>query len=262
MGVGDLDKPAIMGAGGEPTGRKLTAANKLTIEEMKKQVAKLQPPPARRMEEVFRKYIGKLREMGPDAREVPVDESDINWRSLIMALPMPLPTTVLGCGIRKVWLKEYECVYEGVHRFHVERLDGTFAAFNWKQAYKDMYHQYFKTYSKHDVELALRAAILPHLIAYKESQRELTSSRLGAGVPLSWDQAAVHHAPIGFQEILASFLDHVQMRIEDIAIEQNKDHGFVVADKLLEKEWVHFHALRAHYEILHVHEAMKHVKDL
>ena len=39
---------------------------------------------------------------------------------------------------KEVWLQEYECVYEGCYRFHLERLDGTFAAFNWKQSYRDM----------------------------------------------------------------------------------------------------------------------------
>jgi hypothetical protein len=235
--------------------RVLRTAAQLTIDEMKEQVAKLQPPPAKRLEEVYAKYRQLMIDRG--VAEIEVEEPGINWRALVLALPKPLPSQVLGCGYRKVWLKEYACVYEGCYRFHLERLDGTFAAFSWKQAYRDMYHRYFAKSFKFDVEMALRAAILPHLVAYKEAQRELVSD--WSGRVLIWEQAAVQHFPTSFQEIVASFMDHLQLHLEDLALDYDPAHVFVLRDKELEKEWVHFHALRANYRVIAVDEGMKEV---
>jgi hypothetical protein len=236
-----------------PEERVLKEASKLTISEMKAQVAQLQPPLANRMEEVYRKYLTELKEMG--VSRVQVEEPDINWRALVLAQPKPLPAQILGCGFRKVWLQEYECVYEGCYRFHLERLDGTLAAFNWKQSYRDMYHRYFAKGFRNDVEMALRAAILPHLVQYKENQRDLVSD--WSGVALSWENAAVQHFPISFSELVASFLDHMQIKLERIALDYDPYHVFVLKNKELEKEWVNFHALRAYYRILSVDEAMR-----
>jgi hypothetical protein len=236
-----------------PRGRVLANGSRLTIAEMKAQVAKLQPPPAKRMEEVYAKYRAEMIAQG--LSEIRVDEPDINWRALVLALPKPQPTQVLGTGYRKVWLKEYSCVYDGQFRFHLERLDGTFAAFNFKQAYRDRYHRYFDKSFSFDVEMALRAAVLPHLIAYKEAQRELTSN--WSGRALRWEHAAVQHYPVGFREIVASFLDHLQISMDTVKLDYDPTHVFVLRDKELEKEWVHFHALRANYRILGVDEGMR-----
>merc|ERR1712118_271899 len=120
----------------------------------------------------------------------------------------------LAQGVRRV--------YEGCYRFHLERLDGTFAAFSWKQAYRDMYHRYFAKSFKFDVEMALRAAILPHLVAYKEAQRELVSD--WSGRVLHWEQAAVQHFPTSFQEIVASFLDHLQINLDHVQLDSDPTH--------------------------------------
>merc|ERR1719271_2144720 len=196
---------AMVAAERSPETRVLKDASKLTISEMKAQVAQLQPPLASRMEEVFSKYLTMLKELGHS--RIQVEEPDINWRALVLAQPKPLPSEILGCGFRK------------------------------------------------DVEMALRAAILPHLVNYKENQRDLISD--WSGVALSWENAAVQHFPISFTELVASFLDHMQIKLERIGLEYDPYHVFVLKNKELEKEWVHFHALRAHYRILSIDEAMR-----
>ena len=75
---------------------------------------------------------------------------------------------VLGCGIRRVLFKRADCIYDGIYRFHVERRDLTQAMFQFRDAYDDPYHHYKDKSFKDDVDTALRAAILPHLVQFKE----------------------------------------------------------------------------------------------
>merc|ERR1711937_769655 len=104
----------------------------------------------------------------PPKKEIVVKEPDVNWKALIMSLPPPQNSVVLGCGIRRILLRETDCVYDGMYRFHIERRDGSRGSFEWKEAYDDPYHNFKDKSFKHDVETAFRAAILPQLIAFKE----------------------------------------------------------------------------------------------
>lgn len=228
---------------------------RLDIERMKEQVAQLKAPSAKTMETIHKTYLVFLQEQGMSG--VVVDEPGINWKALILSLPAPQPSRVLGCGLRRIWLKEYECVYDGIYRFHAERLDGTFASFDWRDAYRDAYHSYFKRSFKDDVEMALRAAVLHHLVEYKENQRELISDISGRA--LTWEHAVVQHHPpqASFTELASSFLNAEQKAYDKIPLEYDEKHVYVVADEQLLQRWVAYHGSAANYRIVSLEEAMQ-----
>lgn len=227
----------------------------MDIEKMKEQVSALKAPTAKSVETIVKTYLAYMQQQG--LKGVVVDEPNVNWKALIMSLPRPQPSRVLGCGLRRIWLKEYECVYAGVYRFHAERLDGTFASFEWRDAYKDAYHTYFKKSFKDDVELAFRAAVLHQLIEYKENQRELISDLSGRA--LTWEHAVVQHHPsqANFTELVSSFLNSEQVSKEKIPLEYDEKHVYVIADEQLLQRWVAFHGSAANYRIVSLEEAMQ-----
>merc|ERR1719323_283383 len=177
-----------------------------------------------------------------------------------MSLPPPQNSQVLGCGIRKVFLGETECVYEGVYRFHIERLDGTRMSFDFRDAYDDMYHNYKDKSFKDDVETALRAAVLPQLIQYKEmlskdSQMELVSHI--SGIALPWEKAVVQHFPVTFKQLVDHFLNEHQLTMEQVKLEYCEDHAYRIKDQHLLEQWRLYHRSRAHYRVISTDEAME-----
>merc|ERR1719450_717830 len=115
-----------------------------------------------------------------------------------------------------------------MYRFHVRRLDGSFAAFDFRDAYDDAYHHYKDSSRAHHVESAMRAAVLPHLMQYKEMMlkdgtAELVSSI--SGMVLPWEQAAVQHHPVSLQGIIIAFLNENQLKMEQILLLPDEDHG-------------------------------------
>jgi hypothetical protein len=228
--------------------------------EMKAQLDELRKPTARTMEAIFDKYYNACQDAEPPRKEIQVKEPQINWKALIMSLPKPGCFKVLGCGIRKIYLAETECVYHGVFRFHVERLDGSRVVFDFRDAYDDPYHNYKDKSFHHDVEAALRAAVLPQLIQYKEmlskdSQMELVSHI--SGVALPWERAVVQHFPITFQVLVDAFLNENQLKLDQIKLEFDEDHAYRIKDAELIDKWRIFHRSQAHYRIISTDEAME-----
>jgi hypothetical protein len=224
---------------------------------MRVQLNALRKPPARKLASIFDKYYGICQREGK--KEIVVREPDVNWKALIMSLPKPLNIDVLGCGIRKILVKETECVYQGVYRFHVVRLDGSECCFEWREAYDDAYHSFKDKSFKDDVECALRAAVLPQLVQYKEmlskdSQLELVSHV--SGISLPWERAVVQHFPISFEIILDAFLNENQLRMEQIKLDGCLDHGYKLKDLELLDHWRVFHRNQAHYRVISTDEAM------
>mmetsp|Transcript_35494 Transcript_35494/g.110725 ORF Transcript_35494/g.110725 Transcript_35494/m.110725 type:complete len:246 (+) Transcript_35494:89-826(+) len=226
--------------------------------EMKAQLDALRKPLASRMEAIFDKYYTICKETG--RREVVVDEPDVNWKALVMSLPKPQCTEVLGSGIRRILLKETECIYEGVFQFHVERRDITQARFDYREAYDDPYHNYKDKSFKDDVETALRAAVLPQLVQFKEMmskdhQMELVSHI--SGVALPWERAVVQHFPLTLDQLVTAFLNEHQLRIENIKLEYDEHHAYRVQDPELLDKWCIFHRSQAHYRVISTDEAME-----
>lgn len=187
-------------------------------------------------------------------------EPGVNWKALVMSLPKPQGAEVLGCGIRKVWLKETECVYQGVYRFHIERLDGSIVSFEWREAYDDAYHNFKDKSFGPDVETALRAAVLPQLIQYKEmlskdGQLELVSHI--SGVALPWEKAVVQHFPVTFEMLLDAFLNENQLKMDQIKLDYDEQHKYRLKDTELLERWRVFHRSQASYRIMSTDEAME-----
>ncbi|CAL1170848.1 unnamed protein product [Cladocopium goreaui] len=200
----------------------------------------------------------------PVAQELPVTENGINWKALILSLPTPENTEVLGCGIRRVLFKRADCIYDGIYRFHVERRDLTQAMFQFRDAYDDPYHHYKDKSFKDDVDTALRAAILPHLVQFKElhckdSQMELVSHISGTALP--WEKAVatgrgtrrtipppqVQHFPVTFRVLLDSFLNENQIELENIKLEYCEEHGYKIKDAELKDKWRLYHRSHGQY---------------
>jgi hypothetical protein len=236
-------------------------SGKPSVAEMKAQLGTLRKPTARTLEHIFNKYYETCTSCDPRKKEVEVKEPDINWKALIMSLPPPNNTMVLGCGIRRILLKETECVYEGLYRFHAERLDGTTAMFEFRDAYDDPYHNYKDKSFKDDVETALRAAVLPHLTQFKElhckeGHVELVSHI--SGIALPWERAVVQHYPVPFQVLLDQFLNENHIDdLEQIKLDYCEEHAYRLKDTQLMERWRVFHKSKASYRIISTDEAME-----
>lgn len=234
-------------------------AGRPSYAEMKGQLDQLRKPIASRMQALFNKYHSICMERGLKEIEVRKDE-DVNWKAVIMSLPPPQNSEVLGCGIRRILLKETECIYEGVFQFHVERRDITMSRFDWRDSYDDPYHSYKDKSFKDDVETALRAAALPHLVQFKEMlskdhHMELVSHI--SGVAVAWERAVVQHFPVTFEQLVTSFCNENQLRVENIKLDYDADHGYRIKDPVLMDKWMAFHRSQAHYRILSTEEAMQ-----
>jgi len=228
--------------------------------EMREQLSVLRKPTARRMEQIFRKYYDLCTLHEPARKEIEVSEKDVNWKALVMSLPPPQNSTTLGCGIRKVLLKETECVYQGIFRFHIERRDGSQACFEWRDAYDDPYHNFKDKAFKDHVETALRAAVLAQLIEYKEmlskdSQTELSSHISGQALP--WERAVVQHFPTTFEMLVDAFLNENQLKIEQVKLDFCEQHMYKMKDRELTEKWQVFHRSQANYRIISTDEAME-----
>jgi len=242
-----------------PSALKLRAGRP-SFAEMKAQLDTLRKPPAKKMEAIYDAYCAACTATTPRKTEIEVKEPDINWKALIMSLPKKDIKHTLGCGIRKIWLKETECVFEGVYRFHVEHLDGTVQSFEWRDAYNDPYHTYHDKSYRDDVETALRAAVLHHMVDYKEmlskeSQMELHSDI--SGVALPWEKAVVQHFPTTFKDFVDGFLNEVNLKIEQIYLEWDSRHVYQIKDKELLERWQAYHLMKANYRVISTDEAME-----
>jgi len=229
------------------------------VAEMRADLERLRKPTARMLEDVFDKYYRVCLGTSPPMKEMEIIEPQINWKALIMSLPAPQNKTVLGTGIRKIFLAETECVYHGVYRFHVQRLDGSRAMFDFRDAYDDAYHNYKDKSFAHDVELALRAGVLPQLVQYKEmlakdNQMELVSHI--SGIALPWERAVVQHFPVTFNQLLDAFLNENQLKMDQIKLDFDEDHGYRIKDQALLDRWRIFHRSQAHYRIISTDEAI------
>lgn len=226
--------------------------------EMKAQLDALRKPTAARIEAIFDKYYAICQETGK--KEITINEPDVNWKALVMSLPRPQNFDVLGCGIRRILLKETECIYEGVFQFHVERRDITQARFDFRDAYDDPYHNYKDKSFKDDVEIAMRAAVLPQLVQFKEMlskdhQMELISDISGMALP--WERAVVQHFPVTFHQLVTAFLNENQLIVENIKLEYDENHAYRIQDPELRDRWVVFHRSQAHYRVISTDEAME-----
>jgi len=227
--------------------------------EMQAQLAPLKKPPTRILEAIFAKYHAECLAHHPPLKQIDVPmEREVNWKALIMSLPNA--KDVLGVGIRKIKLKETECVYQGVYRFHVLRLDKSEMAFDFREAYDDPYHNYKDKSFKDDVETALRAAVLSQLIQYKEmlskdGQMELVSAI--SGIALPWEQAVVQHYPVTFVTLVDAFCNENQVKLEQIKLEFDQDHAYRIKDTELLDKWQIFHRSQASYRIISTSEAME-----
>lgn len=208
------------------------------------------------MAALFNKYHKLCLATGK--REMEVKDPGINWKALIMSLPPPQNSDILGCGIRRVLVKETECVYQGIFRIHVERLDKTQVCFEWRDAYDDPYHHFRDKSFKDDVELALRAAVLPHLVQYKEmlskdSQMELVSHI--SGIALPWERAVIQHFPVTFEMIVDTFLNENQLKMEQVKLDICDQHGYRLLDQDLLDRWRVYHRSQANYRVISTEEA-------
>jgi len=228
--------------------------------EMRAELDKLRKPKAKDMEALYENYRAQCMAANPRLKEIVVREDWVNWKAVVMSLPREQIKEVLGCGIRKLWLKETECVYEGVYRFHVEHLDGSFASFEWREVYNDPYHGYHDKSYKDDVETALRAAVLHHLVDYKEmlskeSQMELHSNI--SGIALPWEKAVVQHFPTTFHDLVDAFLNEVNLKAEQVFLEWDDGHVYRVKDQGLLERWQSYHLMKANFRVIATEEAME-----
>lgn len=229
------------------------------MEEMRVQVEQFRKPLAKTMEEIYERYKQQCLSQQPRLKEIEVVESGVNWKAVIQSLPKDQVANVLGCGIRRIWLKEAECVYDGIYRFHVERRDGTLASFEWRDAYNDAYHGYKGRSFKDHVETALRAAILKNLTFFKEllmkeNQMELHSHI--SGVALPWEKAVVQHFPTNFMTLVDAFLNEVNLDMDQIKVEYDEYHVYMIKDPVLLERWQTYHSMQANFRIISIEEAM------
>eukprot|EP00928_Gymnodinium_smaydae_P089553 TRINITY_DN73506_c0_g1_i2.p2 TRINITY_DN73506_c0_g1~~TRINITY_DN73506_c0_g1_i2.p2 ORF type:complete len:138 (+),score=30.63 TRINITY_DN73506_c0_g1_i2:334-747(+) len=131
--------------------------------------------------------------------------------------------------------------------------------FDWRDAYDDAYHNYKDKSFKDDVEIALRAAVLPQLVSYKEMLSKDCHDELVShisGIALPWERAVVQHFPVTLEAMIDAFLNENQLKIEQIKLIPHDDHAYEIADPQLLDRWRVFHRAHASYRILSTDEAM------
>ncbi|CAK0831954.1 unnamed protein product [Prorocentrum cordatum] len=148
-----------------------------------------------------------------------------------MSLPSPQNQEVLGTGIHKVFLKETECIYEGVYRFHVRRLDKSVVPFDFRDAYDDAYHHY-KDMTNPSCITSRPPSGLQYCRTSSSTRRDdaqgwyhgARQRAVGSGV-LTWEQAAVQHFPVPLESVVVAFLNENQLKMDKIMLLPDEDRA-------------------------------------
>ena len=156
----------------------------------------------------------------------------------------PSAETKIGCGVRAIWIKRNGKFGNG---FYVERTDGTWEDFSYKQCLRPFTHA-----SK--CKFAFRRAIDPQVNAVKQSVFYRDGLVLPCPItnePMTWETAHVDHIPPHtFAALLTTFLDLSRLTFDDIALIEPLNGIGKLLPPTIEAQWVVWHGAHARLRVI------------
>jgi hypothetical protein len=145
----------------------------------------------------------------------------------------------IGCGVQAIWIRSNGKFGVG---FYVERTDGTFEDFSYKQCLRPFTHA-----SK--CKFAFRRAIDAQVNTVK--RRAFTRDGMVlpcpiTGQPMTWETAHVdHEPPRTFAALLEQFMTEIGISYDDIALEESPGGIGKALPADLARVWAAWHACEA-----------------
>lgn len=155
-----------------------------------------------------------------------------------LLLRHPSAERKIGCGVAAIWIKRNGVFGNG---FYVERIDGTFEDFSYKQCIRPFTHA-----SK--AKFAFRRAIDEQVIAVKKAAF-YDSSVLYCPItdePITWETAHVdHEPPLTFAALLTEYCALRGIDIDTIDLYEPKTGIGKLLPPYIELDWAEWHRARA-----------------
>lgn len=160
-----------------------------------------------------------------------------------LLLRHPSAERKIGCGVRAIWIRRNGPFGSG---FYVERLDGTFEDFSYKQCLRPFTHA-----SK--AKFAFRRAIDSQVIAVKTAAFRGADSILCAetGEPITWETAHVdHEAPDTFARLLETYCAERGIDLDAIELYEPKGGIGKLLPPAIEADWAEWHRQHARLRVI------------
>lgn len=160
-----------------------------------------------------------------------------------LLLRHPSAERKVGCGVAAIWIKRNGVFGNG---FYVERIDGTFEDFSYKQCIRPFTHA---TKAK----FAFRRAIDDQVIAVKTAAF-CDSTYLYCpvtGEPIIWETAHVdHEPPLTFAALLADYCEQRGIDLDTIELYEPKGGIGKLLSPHMEEDWSEWHRARARLRVI------------
>lgn len=198
---------------------------------------------------ILRSYTAPARLEGDDAAVM----SDLLLRH-------PRAEDKIGVGIAAIWIRRFQRHDAGrvfsANGFFVERIDGTFADFSYKQCIRA---QTNATKAK----FAFRRAINEQVIAIKKAAFATHAQVLCPVLcePITWDTAHVdHEPPLTFAALLMDYCAERDIDLDTIELYEPKDGIGKLLPPNIETDWAAWHQERAQLRVISAEANVKLVR--
>lgn len=149
----------------------------------------------------------------------------------------------IGCGVAAIWVKRNGVFGNG---FYVERTDGTFVDFSYKQCIRPFTHA-----SK--AKFAFRRAIDDQVLLIKKEAFHETGSIicLVTGEMIIWETAHVdHEPPLTFASLLTEYCTLRGIDLDTIELYESKSGIGKLLPPDIERDWAEWHQAHARLRVI------------
>lgn len=160
-----------------------------------------------------------------------------------LALRHPSAEIKIGCGCAAIWVRRNGAFGTG---FYIERTDGTFVDFSYKQCIRPFTHA-----SK--AKFAFRRAIDDQVIAVKRAAFGAADAIRCAetGEPITWETAHVdHEPPLTFAVLLAEYTRLRAIDLNTIELYEPKGGIGKLLPPYMEADWAEWHRQHARLRVI------------
>lgn len=192
-------------------------------------------------------YVSALlrRYWGP----VQLQDDEATFMSELL-LRHPSAEEKIGCGLKAIWIKRNGTFGNG---FYVERTDGTFIDFSYKQCIRPFTHA-----SK--AKFAFRRAIVDQVIEVKSAAFGDADTILcmETGEPITWQMAHVdHEPPLTFAALLIEYTSLRAIDLNTIELYEPKGGIGSLLPPEIEADWAEWHRQRAKLRVISAEANMR-----
>lgn len=160
----------------------------------------------------------------------------------------------IGSGVLAIWVKRNSPFGKG---FYVERNDGTFVDFSYKQCLRPFTHA-----SK--AKFAFRRAIDGQVLAVKSSvfyRPDASVTCPVTGEPITWETAHVDHIPpFTFAALLAEYCEARNIDLDTIELYESRTGIGKLLPPAIEADWATWHEARALLRVISAEANMRLVR--